>query len=634
MNRAAKRRRGKTEPNPATAQALELALRHHGGGDLAQAESIYRQVLQGDGKNPFANHLLGVVHHQQGDNERARKRIAKALRAAPGYADAHANMGLVLQALGRFRDALASYQKVLALRPGTAGDYINLGNVHRDLERPEDALTAYRRALSLDPGAPDTLNNLGLLYGETGQPEDAVACFRQALEARPGFVDVLLNLGNVLMEGESGEEALSRYREALRIEPDSPAAHFNLANALKELERMDDAIGHYRQAVTLSPGFAGAHNNLGLALQEAGKIEQAMDSFRNAIAADPDHAPAHRHLAHIKKHRSHDADIRAMEDALARPGIGGEQKMHLSFGLGKAFEDLRDYDKAFHFFRQGNDLKWRDGGRFMERQTALFDSLMDLFQPSFFEARRDFGCPDETPIFLLGLPRSGSTLLEQILASQPRVAGTGEKPTLSRAIEEVFGDPLEPGFTDTINGADAEDFRRAGLAYAKALRAPGLDAPIIADKMLDNFVHVGLIKLMLPKAKVVHCRRRAEDHCLSIYKCHFAGDSYPYSYSLQALADYHGLYRELMAHWERALPGFMFDAGYEDLIADQEGKTRDLLAFCGLPWDDRCLDFHNTERTVKTASVEQVRKPLYDSSVAAWKRYEQHLAPLLGRLGK
>ena len=428
------------------------------------------------------------------------------------------------------------------------------------------------------------------------------------------------------------DEAVASYNKALAIKPDYADAHNNLGVALFRLRKMNEAIASYHKALAIAPDYAEAHNNLGNAFKALGKMDEAVASYRKALAIKPDYAEAHRHLAHIKTVSENDNDIRAMEDTYAMPDLSDEQRMHLAFGLGKSFEDLGQYEKAFGFFLTGNALKRGTYEFSVENEEKNFGKLKKLFTKSLFCKHQAAGSSDEIPIFVLGMPRSGTTLVEQILASHSKVHGAGELDHINRIVTYSFGKIDDAGFAESINQASISDFSSAGGEYIDMIRAHDDTAAFITDKMPFNFMMIGMIRLMLPNAKVIHCCRDPLDTCLSIFKNYFSDDGNYYAYDLGEIGRYYNLYCDLMTHWQNVLPGFIYDIKYEDVVTDQEKQSRALLAYCGLEWDDACLEFYRTDRPVSTASGAQVRRPIYKNSVQSWKRYEDQLAPLLNVL--
>ncbi len=463
--------------------------------------------------------------------------------------------------------------------------------------------------------------------------QQAETIYRQVLDINPNHADVNHLLGVLLGEVGNYAQAVELISRAIAMAPDQPLYHYNLGNVFRDLGRLEEAVASYRKALAIEPDFAMAHNNLGNVFRDLGRLEEAVASYRETLAIEPDFAMAHRNMATIKKHSKYDDDIKAMEETYARAEISDNQRMYLAFGLGKAFEDLQQYETAFDFFLEGNTIKRRTQGYPIEEQETFFNELREIFDSSLFEKYQSAGCKDETPIFILGMPRSGTTLVEQILASHPHVHGVGEIETLSQVASNRFTGLTGAALAESIRRCDAIEFERIGIEYIAAIRKYSKKARFVTDKMLSNFQYIGLIKLILPHAKVIHCRRNPQDNCMSIFKCFFASKNLAYAYDLSELGRYYNRYRDLMKHWHSVLPGFLYSVQYEDMVANQVEQTSGLLEHCDLEWDDACLEFFKSDRPVKTASAEQVRRPIYKDSVQSWKRYEKQLAPLLEILG-
>lgn len=541
-------------------------------------------------------------------------------------------LGLQYHAASRLAEAEACYQEVLRENKDHPDALHFLGVAAYQKGDAALAVTLIRKALDVKPDYVAAFNNLGNALRAMGRLEEAMDAFRQALALNPNYGDALTNLGNALKELDRFDEAVAFYEKALVLSPDSPQTLNNLGNALKGLGHHARALTAFRRALEIVPDFAEALHNLGLVLRDLGRVSDAEDALRKALAIKPSYANAHMALSHMTTHVEYDDDIRRMEAAYSATRQGSDERGHLASGLGKAFEDLKEYDRAFPFFLETNKTI---RGKYEYSPTEHVDQFAQLkaaFSASLFCQWDGLGCQDETPIFILGMPRSGTSLVEQILASHPQVHGAGEL----GAMMQVFRD-----FTQKHNGEIARNdlagvkdsaYREMGESYIRLLRAHCPDSRFVTDKMPDNFKYIGLIKLILPKAKVVHCRRDPVDTCLSIFKANF-GSLHKYAHDLEELGRYYNLYRDLMRHWESVLPGYIYSVQYEDMVSDQEAQTRALLSHLGLPWDDACLEFHKTRRTVSTASVTQVRRPIYKDSVRLWKRYGDHLAPLLKVLG-
>ena len=616
---------GGTAPAEGT---LEAALSHHQAGRLDEAKRLYSDILSQEPEHAVALHLRGVIAYQEGDLGRAVELIGRAIALRPGYAGAHNNLGIALHDQGKLDEAAAAYRKTLGLKPDHAEAHNNLGVTLKGQGKLGEAVAAHRKALELKPDYADVHYNLGIALHAQGKLKAAISAFREALELKPGYAEAYYNLGIALNDQGTLDEAVAAYHEAVAQKPDYAEAHNNLGNALKDQGKLDQAVAAFRKSLELKPNTSETHSNLGNALNSLGKMAEAVASYRQALAIKPDNAEAHRHLAGVETRSEYDNDIKAMEAAYGAPGLGDQARMHLAFGLGKSFEDLRQYEKAFGFFVTGNAIKRGTYEFSMESIEGYFECLMNLFTPDLFGKHQAAGSSDETPIFVLGMPRSGTILVEQILASHPNVHGAGELACLNRIVTSNFRGVDDPHFTGSISQASIGDFSSAGGEYIAMIRERADAERFITDKMPENFRLIGMIKLLLPKAKIIHCCRDPLDTCLSIFKNYFSGGGISYAYNLGELGQYYNLYSELMAHWGTVLPDFIYDIHYEDLVADQESQSRALVAHCGLEWDDACLEFHKTDRPIRTASNVQVRRPIYQDSVRSWKHYEDWLAPL------
>jgi tetratricopeptide (TPR) repeat protein len=423
------------------------------------------------------------------------------------------------------------------------------------------------------------------------------------------------------------------YQRILEAHPNQPIALNLLGLIAHQRGQYERAVKLITKALAVKPDYAEARNNLGNAFRNLGRLDEALTSYRTAISIDPEYAQAHRHLSRTKDFSEpSDPDLEAMEAAYAAPGASDEQKTHLAFGLGKACEDLKQFDKSFDYYATGNAIRNASFNYDEEEAKRSFATLEAVFTKEFFARHQGSGSTDATPLFVLGMPRTGTTLVEQILASHADVFGAGELHDLDRIIKQHFGQIAEPGFTEAIENAALDIYHDAGEAYLSCLKTHADGDKFITDKMPGNFQWIGMIKLMIPNAKVIHCRRNPMDTCLSIFKNYFSMEGLPYAYDLGQLGSYYRLYENLMDHWYEVLPGFIHEIKYENVVADQQRETAGLLNFCNLEWDDACLTFYNTNRAVSTASAAQVRKPIYGDSVERWRKYEKQLAPLIKAL--
>ncbi|RJT39412.1 sulfotransferase family protein [Mesorhizobium waimense] len=538
---------------------------------------------------------------------------------------------LQLHQTGRRQEAETLYRQVLAQKPNHAAALHFLGLLLHQTGRSEEGLDLIEQSVTLQPKNADFLNNFGTVMRDLGRVAAAVDFFRGAVEIRPDQLAARDNLGSALKQIGQFEGAEEIYRGTIGRNPFHVRARIGLAETLQEAGRLDGALAVFREALTFRPKDAELLYGLGVGMMEKGRLGESADLARQALAIDPGMAKAWLLLTQVKRQQERDAELAGMEAQHAKAPEGSLARMQLSFGLGKANDDLKDYGRAFDYFAEGNAIRRQGIAYDAARTRDEFEAMKAVFDKAFFEKHQPSAIADDTPIFVVGMPRSGTTLVEQIIASHPKVYGAGELSILKTAVGKQFPMSMQGGFPWGIDMPD-KAFAEAGQAYLDMLHARYPGFRHVTDKMPGNFLLVGFIHLMLPKAKIIHCARDAAATCLSIYKVHFRGDSHRYGYDLGELADFHNLYTDIMAHWRTVLPGVVHDVRYEDFVADQEGQTRALIAHLGLPWDDAVLSFHETDRPVRTASAAQVRQPMYQGSVDLWKRYGDRLKPLLDKL--
>jgi len=427
------------------------------------------------------------------------------------------------------------------------------------------------------------------------------------------------------------EDALHR---CLALNPKNAMVWVTLGNVQREDSRPNDALASYRRALQCGPSLACIYNNIGLAYQEMGNIEEALEHFRRAIDIAPDYVEAHRNPSHIKEFSNFDDEGRAMAALLERGTLPDRQRMLLAFSLGKVCDDIGDYDRAFDYFSEANRIRRASARYDFAAQVALFHKIRETFNPGIFERYRDIGGGDATPIFIVGMPRSGTLLVEQILASHSTVYGAGELHLLHDLVASSArstGSRPRP-YPESLAAWTPEECREIGSRYVASIRRLDRSAKRITDKMPHNFLYTGLIRLVLPQATIIHCRRNPVDTCVSCFTNNFRS-GHEYASDLADLGRYYRLYEDLMAHWRKVIPGGLFEVQYEDLVTDKEAATRRLLDLCNLPWEEQCLRPHAVDRPVKTLSVSQVRREVYTSSVDRWRRYADNLGPLLAALG-
>ena len=557
----------------------------------------------------------------------AERAYNKAIKISPDFVEAHNNLGNVLLDRDRPKQAFNIFNKALKLRPGHPMLLTNLGNALQLQGEFEKAIGWFKKAITQDSSFAGAHNNIANAYRDLGRYQEAVAAYKQAIQTSPGIADTYYNLGSVLNELEEFDDAVSNFQKTIEIDPRHDKAYNGLGNAQAYSGKIDEAIASYRKAIEIDPRHKNAFKGLGNVLSDMGEIDQANASYRKAIELNPEPADIYRSLSTNKKFTDYDEDIHSMQSLYAKENLSDEQKMYLAFALGKAYEDLGEYEKSMNFIIEATRLKRTLFNYSIPDTADIFREIKETFSLEFYSDRKGMGIPDPTPIFILGMPRSGTSLVEQILASHPHVFGAGELTDLPILVRKSCATGSSWKFPERIVELDLAAMEDLGKEYVARIRLHSDDAEYITDKMPHNFIHIGLIKAILPNAKIIHCTRDPMDNCLSLFKNYFSSAHY-YSYDLTELGQYYNLYLDLMQHWRENLSGFIYDQSYEALVADQESQIRQLLDYCHLPWDDACLEFHKTRRKVRTASNAQVRRPIYQDSVKLWKRYEKQLEPL------
>ncbi len=528
---------------------------------------------------------------------------------------------------GRVKEATVLYRRAIALKPDYPEAHNNLGVALAGMGKIDEAMARYRRVLALNPDHADALGNLAAALLSKGKPTEAIACYKRLLLLKPNDAAAHYSLGVALDAQGATDVAIEQYDRAISLNPGYAAAHNNLGVALAGDGNSTAALAHYRKAIASDPNHAEAHNNLGNLYRELGRFDEALAHYGRAIEIRPDNVEAHYHQAEIKTFRRGDPDLAALEKLAARQDLPAKKTPYVHFALVRAFEDIGDYPRAFRHLRKGNDAKRLQINYDEARVARLFERIKSVFDRALLDRFEGSGDPSETPIFVLGMPRSGSTMIEQILAGHPQIHAAGELGELEKAGKR----PLP--FPECVLGFDKSALRKIGEDYLARMPVLANGQTRIVNKLPDNFLRIGLIRLILPNARIIHTVRDPIDTCVSCYSKLFASGQH-FSYDMGELGRYYNRYGELMDHWRSVLPsGAMLEVSYEDVVNDVEGQARRLIEYCGLPWDDRCVSFHKTSRLVKTASAVQVRQPLFRSSLQRWRKYEAAVGPLLEALG-
>ncbi len=651
---------------PGQAAALHLlGLMAHSYGNADAAIQYLTQACEAPRVPALYFSNLAEMHRQRGQLPAAEAAARRAVARDETLGQGWNNLGIILQEQAKLDESLVCLQRAVSLSPGNAEMLNNLGNTHARLGAFDQAWGHYTQALALNPAYAEARSNLASVLRSLGRYDEALLHAEQAIELNPRLADAYLNAASILHARAANGAALTRLDGLLAFAPGHVRALLLYAQILDAELRGAEALGLCHRAAGLAPADGEVQLTLAKLLQsngqsaaarlaaakaasllanpaealgvqtalylEAGEIEAALASSDAALRHDPKLAAAWLSRAELKHFARNDADIPAMQKLLGAEGVQGfHDQVCLHFALGKAYLDHDDAARAFTHFEAGNRMKRSELKFDLAPTVAWMSAIAAAFPASRFAALDGAGAPADEAVFIIGMPRSGTSLIEQVLASHPEVFGAGELSSVQSLVTQVTAQRKKP-FPEFVDGLDAMQWRQLGEAYGRQLSARATARRII-DKMPSNFFHAGLIHLALPNARIIHVRRDAADTCLSCYTKMFSAPQ-QFAYDLRELGSFHLAYQKLMAHWRAVLPASRFiEVDYEDFVADLEAQARRLLEFCGLEWDAACLRYAETKRVVRTASAAQVRRPLYHSSIGRAQRYRKYLAPLYDAL--
>ena len=575
------------------------------------------------------NYLTSLLNAKRYAELESSARALTSQYPASGFA--WKSLGTALQM--QHKNALEALQRAALLLPEDTEVQYDLGTLLMKLGNLPQAETCFRRVTEIKRNHAEALYSLGNVRQQLGQYAEAVTSYRQLLKLKPNHAMVLNNLASALKEvGQSGE-AEEKYLSALKLEPNSALILRNYGSLLRSVMRLAEAEQYFLRALEVDPKCIPAMLDLGLLYIFNGAADQAEQQFWKVLEIEPGNLYARFLLTRTQKAK---ADDKNLSELIAREQAGKATLSHedaflLQFALGKCFDDLGDYDRAFPHFIEGSRLKRSTFQYDANQITRCYDEVIKIFNQDLFDRLRGAGNKSAAPIFVLGMPRSGTTLTEQIIASHPDVHGAGELPDLPRISQSTVAGV--PGYPANIRALDHKALTQWADEYIGCLAQYAPNAKYVTDKMPDNFWLIGLIHLMLPNAKIIHVNRSPMDTCLSCFTTLF-DRGLEQTYDLGEMGHYYHDYARLMDHWRSVLPaGAFLDVQYEDIVADLEPQARRIIDFCGLEWRDECLAFHKSERAIGTASMTQVRNPVYKSSLDRWRSYEQYLGPLKVALG-
>ena len=555
--------------------------------------------------------------YTEGQHQKALNKGSQLLEQFPNSINLYNIIGAANNGLGRFDEAIKTYGIVLSIKPNYAEAYNNIGVNLQEQGKLDAAIEAYNKALSIKPSYAEAYNNMGFNLQEQGKLEEAIEALNKALSIKPDYPDAYINLGNALKDQGKLEEATEAYNKVLAIKPNYADIYNNMGIVLKDQGKQGEAIESLKKALSLKPNYADAYNNLGVTLQDQGKFEEAIEAYNKAISLKPDYAEAHRNLSPIKKYSKEDKQFLQVQELYKRDGLSDDIRCHLSFTLAKMYEDIGELDQSYSHLSTGNALRKKLLKYSINQDQELFTKLKNT-QPNLLKNSLEINenSIEPTPIFILGMPRSGTTLVEQIVSSHSNVIGASEL----RFVEK-YGAALATNLK-SVNRAYISGFREQ---YLSKLTKLSKGKQFVTDKMPQNFSFIPLICAAFPEAKIIHVERNAAATCWSNYKQYFRARGLGYCYDLKDVVDYYRLYVDLMEFWQSQYSKRIYNLNYEELTTHQENETKNLIKHLGLNWEEACLSPHLNKRSVKTASQQQVRQQVYQGSSEAWRKYEPYL---------
>ena len=574
-----------------------------------------------------AHNNLGIIYKELGQMGDAVKSYKKAIDLQPNFAEAHNNLGTTLQEMGQLDEAANCYERALVIQPDYIEVHNNLGNTLNLLGQTDEALNSYKQALSINPDYADAHNNLGIIHHEMGQLDEAIKCYEKTIAINPENAEAHNNLGVTLNKLTQFHEAINCYEQALAINPNYDESYFNLGTTLYELGRNDEALNSYKQTLIINPDYADAYNNIGNILQELGQFDEAFSNYVYALAIDPDNAEFHRNLALMKNYKKGDTQVIKMQSLLSDDNLSKSERIQLCFALAKAYDDLGEKDELFKILNQGNYLRKDDLNYSIEKDLNNHSLFRKMFVSN-IENSSSYDSLSIRPIFIVGMPRSGTTLVEQIISSHHKVHGAGELNALDNLIA-----PIMNNYSTHNNSLSEKNFLSIRQGYSKKLSNLNVIESVITDKKPTNFKNIGFILKAFPEAKIIHLKRDAMAICWSIYQRYFPAEGIGFAYDMEDLGEFYNSYTEMMTFWHELFPNQIYDISYEDLTTNQEQETKKLLEYCELDWDKNCLNFHKNKRAVKTSSSFQVKEKMYQGSSDVWTKYKTQLKPLIDSLG-
>ena len=605
-------------------------------GEIKEARQVYLSILEVFPKNVQAHNGL--------------KELAKKVNKVNQINLSRAQLGPVINLInsGQIKKAIGAINPLIQKYPNAPILFNLLGICFNSISKFEDAIKMFAEATKINSNYAEAFYNLGSVQKKLGRFQEAIESYKRAIQITPNYLDAHNNLGNIYKDLGLLNDAIESYEWAISYGPKYAIAHINLASIYSSYD-LEKALHHYQEAISIEPNFPEAHYSLGTVFSSLGQKDESMKSYEKALELRSDYVEAHNALSTIKKYKKNDPQIKQMKNLLKQTNLMLSDKISLNFALAKASEDLENHKDFFKFLNEGNHLNKEKLNYSIDSDLEGISNIRNIFINSKGGAPKSNlkkGMP--RPIFIVGMPRSGTSLVEQIISSHTEVYGAGELDFLSRSIlkeihTEVYGageldflskNVLKEIKPDNIKKIYSKEFfEKITNNYYRSLSSFNISEDIFTDKMPLNFRFIGFILSAFPGAKIVHLKRDPIATCWSIYKHYFKSNGNGYASNFDDLSSYYLMYKGLMDFWHKTFPNQIYDISYEDLTLSQEKETRKLLNYCELSWDDRCLNFHKNTRAVHTTSGFQVREKMYQGSSEVWRKYEQYLEPLISKIG-
>ena len=582
-----------------------------------EAISAFKIAILLNPDAPDAHNNLGLALHQKNDFEASITAFNKAIQLQPNYPDALNNLGAALYQQGQFEEAIKSLEKAISIKSDYAEAYFNLGLVFHGQGLFEKAMIEFEKALSLNSNYIDAHKKLGDVFIHLDRYEESIKCYRHAIKILPSDLESHVKIGTALQRQGRFEDALFALKNAQKIKPDCPETLHKISLSLQKQGRLEESIATLKKILSNDPDDSNAHNNIGALLKDQGKFSDAISAFNKALALNPNHAMAHRNLSELKTYSSLDSQVKDMEKLYANQELEENSLCNLCFALAKVYEDLDNLDQTFKYLQQGNILRKKLLSYDIGQDEILFESLRKAspnIRKSTLANPPDINSHE--PIFILGMPRSGTTLIEQIISCHSKVFGAGELTFFSD-----YGPTIATGIREVSPGS----LLKLREKYLQKIKTKAPNVRFITDKAPHNFLFIGLILSVFPESKIIHVKRSAAATCWSNYKHYFSGNGLAYSNNLDDLTRYYQLYKELMMFWDQIYGNQIYHIDYDQLTVDQEVQTRKLIKFLALDWEELCLSPHKNKRPVRTASQQQVTQPVYKGSSEQWRKFESFI---------